>query len=108
MKLSEAIRAGAKLRPQSSDFYFEKQAGVVCSCALGSAIEASGICTAEQATNDPDFSYMEMADRLYARFPVLIEDVVEKLSLAHLIVGLNDSYGHTREEIADFLEEWGL
>ncbi len=44
MKLSQAIREGAKLRPQATRAYFKvNEEGVLCSCVLGAALEAAEV-----------------------------------------------------------------
>lgn len=46
MKLSEAIRKGAALRPQGFGMYMSfDRGGQLCSCALGAAMEGLGYTT---------------------------------------------------------------
>jgi hypothetical protein len=118
MKLSEAIRAGAKLRSQcyGSAFTTDFDAGTVCgSCALGAAYEATVIDM---------HGGMELGDYL-VNTPYIIEDLsgdypeLQKLmdetghTLADLIWHMNDGQEtemrrHSREEIADIVESWGF
>lgn len=88
-KLSEAIRIGARLRPQCVGEYFMDGR----SCAYGAAWEAMG--------------------RLpYEKMPAAVTQVCEELGfyvpldVAVKVYSLNDS-GWTRERIADWLEGAG-
>lgn len=107
MKLSDAIREGAKLRPQCfSQTYFHEG----CSCALGAALEAVG------------FSYGDMgrirSTVLGDLFPILLSHRDEhglydcpiagcpyKQSPFSVIAHLNDHHRWTREQIADWVEQ---
>jgi hypothetical protein len=96
MKLSHAIREGAKLKPQS--IWEKKHVG--SSCALGAAADVVG-CTIEHGGDDALLEF----------FPQLADHVpaVEELpagTLRALVCGLNNG-GRTREKIADILEEIG-
>lgn len=105
MKLSQAIRNGAKLRPQARLAFF--YAGK--SCALGAAYEGY-----YGSTNT---SMEEVADCLSRRFPVLrlllnksqvpscIEgDGKDQYLLNNVVTTLNDYKGWTREQVADWVE----
>jgi hypothetical protein len=90
MKLSEAIRLGAMLKPQA----FTGHAGGVGSCALLAASDACGI--------EPQFNEMSQRlavnyDALSDRFPVLTAE------LMFAIFWRNDTLKLTREEIADYV-----
>ena len=101
MKLSEAIRLGAMIRPQVIGGYVEHG-----TCALGAAADASGIPAAfDTIQNRPCIDYTALADR----FPVLhamvdhpaatlVTDCVESI-----IWELNDVCHWTREAIADWV-----
>lgn len=96
-KLSELIREGAKLRPQTQcgDFYEHDDAGhVVGSCAFGAAYEAA---TGETPLFDVPEFYETMEDYV----DLLPDDV-----LFDRMVMRNDD-GETREQIADWLEAEG-
>lgn len=101
MKLSEAIRKGAKLRPQAHGRYFESQGETLCSCALGAAWE--GV----------ELHWIEIdAYGLEAAFPALKECVwnPSKNRYANLIgavIRLNDEEKWSREQIADYVESLG-
>jgi len=105
MKLSEAIRAGAKLRPQKlgrSGEYFELgKYGQYCSCALGAAIEAIEPTISRDAWS--------VYSKLHKYWPELKKDSPfdNMLSLDCQIVQWNDTSKLSREEIADKLEEMG-
>jgi hypothetical protein len=100
-KVSQAIRIGAKLRPQGTAYYFEHGR----SCALGAAYEAiyghPGVECA--AGSHRDSSGEMLGVRLGNHFgqPFFNAD------LDYKIVCKNDS-GWTREQIADWLESQGL
>jgi len=86
LKLSDAIRIGAKLRPQCSHFYHANGA----SCALGAAWEAlTGMTYAE----------VGISRTLTQRFQLPFNKTIE-------IMNRNDA-GQTREQIADWLEAQG-
>jgi hypothetical protein len=96
VKLSYAIREGAKLKPQSP--WDQKHVG--SSCALGAAADVVG-CTIADGGDD----------RLLEFFPQLADQVpgVDEISagtLRKLICSLNNG-GRTRERIADIVEELG-
>lgn len=104
MRLSEAIRIGAKLRPQTTaGEYIEPHGG---SCALGAAYEA--IADGDDVLEDV------CDDELEEAFPILrdSEPSVACPSCANtvhmspmgLIVHLNDTHKWTREQIADWVE----
>ena len=89
MKLSEAIRLGAMLRPQA----LGATRTVEGSCALGAALEAVGDAT----------MYMAAASiwpwlRDFQRHPV-----AGYMMGISCIRSLNDSFGWTREQIADWV-----
>ena len=103
MRLSEAIRLGAMLKPQTTGHY--RKAGATC--ALGAAADAAGI-------------KRDMDNKLFLRFPILsIEDWPEppvkiyrltddrdgqrRMSLYTVIWRLNDDAELTREQIADYV-----
>ncbi len=88
-KLSQAIREGAKLRPQCKSRYFSDYGE---SCALGAAAEA--IYGANRMTFKT-----EQIDSLGALVPS--HDFISQ------IIGKNDC-GWSRERIADWLESQGL
>jgi hypothetical protein len=86
LKLSEAIRIGAKLRPQCRGNYFEDGK----SCVLGAAWEGAGF------DDEAPYDYM---------YQVLWKFGINRL--ASLIASKNDA-GESRESIADWLESQGL
>ena len=86
MKLSAAIRIGAKLRPQCRAFYAEDGA----TCALGAAFEA--ITHRLPKMDDPELDS--------------VLDPLAPTAVLREVVTRNDD-GQTREEIADWLESIG-
>ena len=103
MKLSEAIRLGAMLRPQGHGGLRKSQGGVLATCALGAACDAVGIAI------DASGSNMEAYAALRARWPILREPVMHPedgnmermLEITYL---LNDISKWSRERIADWVE----
>lgn len=81
MRLSEAIRLGAMLRPQITGATF-RDGG---SCAIGAAMEAAGL------------SVHGGIEFMWPHFSLLLQREV---------VIMNDLRGCTREEIADWAETW--
>lgn len=95
MRLSEAIRLGAMLKPQGFGNYTDQFGGT---CAIGAACEAAGI----DAHSSPDVARYEIA---YVR---PIDGACPECGVArftgiggNLIVHLNDTHRWTRERIAD-------
>lgn len=100
MKLSEAIRLGAMLKPQAFGQY-----GSVASCALRAATDALGI--PPNKADSPDY------DALKARYRYL--DVLQPCPVPTcwlsgetdralaVIYHLNDHHQWTREQIADWI-----
>jgi hypothetical protein len=102
MKLSEAIREGAKLRPQTFGSFFDTNSeNVVCSCTLGAAFEGkTGYVSLK----------LEYVNQLHPVFPELATQVELnglRRDLAQAVTQLNDGERWTREQIADWLEEKG-
>ena len=96
VKLSHAIREGAKLKAQSP--WDQKHVG--SSCALGAAADHIG-CTIEDGGDD----------RLLEFFPQLSDQVpafeeIPSGTLRKLVCSLNNA-GRTRERIADIVESLG-
>ena len=96
VKLSYAIREGAKLKPQSP--WESKHVG--SSCALGAAADVVG-CTIRDGGDE----------RLLDFFPQLSDQVpaVDEIpagTLQKLVCSLNNG-GRTREKIADIVEGLG-
>ncbi len=98
---SEAIREGAKIRPQCQ-FFLNNDIG---SCALGAGVEA---IHSEPLTRLPDtlvelYPYLTTTE---SSCPGCSESFapVDRGSLLWLITHLNDFHQWTRESIADWLE----
>lgn len=126
VKLSEAIREGAKLRPQSAgsnlgDYSFNERREI-CSCAMGAAYEAVGLVRpVDQGKPWPNEIRKQNVDHIFSLWPVLNEVVelpVEVCKFCYLFIGqgetdaklfkvithVNDYHGWTREQIADWVE----
>ncbi len=85
LKLSEAIRIGARMRPQARHGLFDG----VGTCAMGAAAEALGW--------KPN-----MGDSNFDTLPEFVRH-----HPAYIWAGLRNDAGMTRERIADCLEEMG-
>lgn len=96
MNLSEAIRVGTKLKPQSP--WEQKHVG--SSCALGAAADAVG-CTIKDGGDD---KLLEFFPQLSDQVPAV--DEIQAGTLRTLICRLNNG-GRTREKIADIVETMG-
>lgn len=112
MKLSEAMRKGAKAHPQISGEYslLDPETGehAVGTCAIGAAYYA--------VFNEIANPYNSVERKLEARTGAPLHSVVgapagipvpASTDLADTIILLNDQYGWTREQIADWLEGIG-
>lgn len=101
MKLSEAIRKGAKLRPQCTTGRFF---GNIGTCALGAAVEA--------VTGHPHHTDGTALAVLHKEWKFLNPrkkgDGIALSSIGQKIVQMNDNEHMTREQIADWLAEQGL
>lgn len=128
LKLSEAIRKGAKLRPMAiGDFFGKSLHGDsyhYYSCALGAAYETiyglegvSSICD-ECGVYALTLKTLRIIDgRLLEAWPILQqtwrftppddEGTERPITLQEVIQDTNDSGKFTREEIADWLESIG-
>jgi hypothetical protein len=104
---SEAIREGAKLRPQAFDVLFGNQA----TCAVGAGLEAMG-CEMKEGygmlNSDvalDTFKYLKAAQ---VECPVANnicgDHVRQQRALIDVIFDLNDVHRWTREMIADWVE----
>lgn len=106
MKLSEAIREGAKKRPQAFRGFFRTVNGQLCSCALGAAYEAATGKAIEDADTD-DIAY-GLEDAIGIN-PFELDAPVAgwEYALGNYIEHLNDGLKHSREQIADWLQSIG-
>jgi hypothetical protein len=112
MKLSEAIRAGAKIRPQCHGGLFQIDGGEIKSCALGAALEGAGLYTPSEeeilASTTLLNKWSELGGGDYlCPSPRHPSEDTEEFHLEILIEHLNDVHRWTRERIADWLEEKG-
>lgn len=105
MKLSEAMREGAKKNKQSIGWLKEAITGKTC--ALGAVWEGA-FTDEERKGHEYPLNY------LYVKYPELLKkfsldkDVNPDYDLACAIMYLNDEKQITREEIANRLEAIGL
>jgi hypothetical protein len=108
MKLSEAIREGAKLHPKGKRYYFQPTADSCQTCALGAAYEAIEHNIPEDFSLEDDFVVLAIENATGASlFLDEVQSPVEvnnEDSLYNVIAFLNDDCDWTREQIADWLE----
>jgi len=119
-RLSDAMRAGAAIRPQGRGVLFRKQPVtidnyqkmMICSCALGAAWEgAHPAFDAERwikVADDGDDGLVGLSDvEKYFGLSHRIEAINPFSGLSHevcgIIIYMNDSKDWTREAIADWL-----
>lgn len=103
MKLSEAIRLGAMLRPQGFGRFFTGNARIGRrSCALGAAGEAAGILNATAATRKWEDSW-----ELQKRFPILATRVygTSDIRTTQGVIQQMNDHGMSREQIARWVEQ---
>jgi hypothetical protein len=109
MKLADAIRIGAAIRPKTRGVMYSP--GFQASCAIGAAAESVGI----DIVNLSDAEIWPLVREIW---PELREEHKGELrcphfscwlllsaSVADLIIHLNDAHGWTREAIADHLDK---
>jgi hypothetical protein len=103
MKLSEAIRKGATMKPQGFRALFQENGltGAMASCALGAALD--GIASYRIF----DFTAGKV---LAADFPILGEKPITRhpigrTNIESTIIFMNDDLRLTREAIADWVEK---
>ena len=114
MKLSEAIREGAKIRPQAFGKFFAEGEEQATSCALGAAMEGAGLVP--MPLNFGNAGY----DTLRQEWPEIEAQEITCPagckndwrceaggSIEDIIQHLNDTCRWTREQIADWLQERG-
>ncbi len=102
MKLSEAMRIGAKIRPQAYNVFFDRIDGEFCSCAFGAVLEA-------------EIGFLDQCELLSIRLEqihniheYIIDPILNiQSSIYRVVTFLNDTEKWTREAIADYLESQG-
>lgn len=105
MRLSEAIRLGAMLKPQAFGDYTDG----IGSCAWGAANEAMGRPVDHEEVDD---AWLVMLHPPVAHCPACgivalstpIDDAEGQGAIAFLVEHLNDDHRWTREAIADWVE----
>lgn len=108
IKLSEAMRKGAKIRPQTRNHYYAMgDDGRWCSCAMGAAIEGA-LGNMELITrHGAEVLFGGVLGDFVTAPDVRISDSDEKIKLMKAVLCLNDDLEWTRERIADWLEGIG-
>jgi hypothetical protein len=109
MKLSEAIREGAKLGPQAFGEYFVGDA----TCALGAAKRATNTAHDEELFIAVGLAYVPVVEvpmclhGEYRRTSVNKDQPKSFDEITSLMIKLNDKARWSREAIADWLESEG-
>ena len=119
MELSEAIKAGAKLRPQSFRMLLGDIGGTLGTCTMGAALDAVGILRIEHTacqlrfSYDPDFvrQHWPLLDKLVFSMPcgcnqlsVYVGPVCSGYAVSSVIAHLNDDHRWRRETIAQWVK----
>ncbi len=105
MRLSDAIRLGAMLKPQRFGAPNNRLTLVDQTCALAAAAEACGFEHLNVRT--PEWAALfGWAERVYLGCPVAPCSVLDDhgAKVRFVIVHLNDYHHWTREQIADFVQ----
>lgn len=101
MRLSEAIKLGAMLKPQGFGDYQTRNGGA---CALGSAMDAVGVETdIQNSLTDLLLGQLLPATNTSAACPVKPCNDDFAREIGSVIVHLNDDHRWTREQIADWV-----
>lgn len=99
MRLSEAIRLGAMLKPQAFGDYFNS----VGTCALGAACEAAGVSC--EAIGDYERQFLAVFAEPCPACGVRPDTGNKYTSgFCNTVLHLNDTHRWTREQIADWVE----
>lgn len=117
-RLSDAMRAGAAIRPQAYGVLFRKswtpdQGQKLRSCALGAAWEGSHpafdverwLMTSERV-NDQDFVGLNDVEKYFGLTPKIeVRNPIDgaNFDISGIIIYLNDTVKWSREDIADWL-----
>jgi hypothetical protein len=102
MRLSEAIRLGAMLSPQTRGAFFKRRGQEVATCALGAAVEATGMEASGGVWQWPVLNTVVPP----AELPDRLRGGSHPLRVFEVIIALNDRCGWTRTAIADWIEEF--
>lgn len=108
MKLSQAIREGAKDTLQAKGDILKIEGEWVYACAFGAALYAEIGLDAMLGKDN-----LELDDMLDIYFPEVanivfeFEDKIGSLSLWQIVTRMNDNDGKPRETIADYIERLG-
>jgi|SRR6185436_2646324 len=95
LKFSEAIRIGARIRPQCTGRMFARGR----SCALGAAYEA--------VFGPPPENAWDPSDKAHWTLGPCLSKLSERFGQSVYEVWSKNDHGWTREEIADWLESQG-
>ena len=103
MKLSEAIRLGAMLKPQGRGKLLKRQGDMLVSCALGAACDAAGIDVVAGANNTVAYGALRTTWLVLQEY-VTHPEWGRRMCVLDVIYTLNDVCVWSRERIADWVE----
>lgn len=115
MRLCDAIREGAKKRPQAFEEYFdedntelsEEAEPTLCSCALGAAFEGVNVGPGVECNSGTLRKLFPVLKRDGVECPVEVcEERFADAPLINVVAHLNDYHRWQREEIADWVEQF--
>jgi hypothetical protein len=97
MKLSEAIRLGAMMKPKYVSWMHSED--MTATCALGAALDACGALHSFVSADDcyERWPHLQAVSKLPCGCTLAVKNTVEA------ITHLNDGCGWTREQIADWV-----
>jgi len=101
-ELAAFIRHGAEKRPEQA--FGEYYTGKNASCALGAAYEAMYRLPAEPGKTHPPRDLDWFFDCLDRVKPCPADGCKKRISLASILVHLNDDHRWSREQIAEWLD----
>lgn len=112
MKLSEAIKRGALLRPQCTGKAFKLMPDdtTIGSCALGAALEGAGLI-GKPLASETMYLYKQLVMDEWPELDerkVIVPPTDESDFLVYAIEKLNDHHEWSRERIAEWVGGMGL
>lgn len=107
MRLSEAIRLGAMLRPQGFGELFTRHGDQIASCAFGAADEALTVEEPDASHDDaeisPVYRLYPFVSWMHVDCPACVRRRWRAEPVESIVHHLNDDHRWTREAIADWV-----
>lgn len=101
LKLSEAIRLGAMIRPQGRGQYYSAISGK--SCAIGAAAEACGLDITTDQVKESVIRAWPWVEQEVQRPAGVTLSIISVGKVIEMVPCLNDFADWTREQIADWI-----